>query len=120
MFNLFQMMQPKAPDGVEFLSPADAKGLIDRGEAAMVVDVRTPEEWSMGRIPGAYHAPVDSLRNHMKTLDPHRDKTVILYCRTQQRSGFAAGLLAKAGFTDVKVINGGILQWAQNGYPLEK
>ncbi len=120
MFNLFPAIQPKAPEGVEYLSSADAKGLIDRGEAAMVVDVRSLEEWSMGRVPGAYHAPVNALAKHMKAFEPHRGKTVVLYCRTQQRSGFAAGLLAKAGFTDLKVINGGILQWSQNGYPLEK
>ncbi|MBF0170939.1 MAG: rhodanese-like domain-containing protein, partial [Nitrospinae bacterium] len=66
------------------------------------------------------HAPLNILGEHMKALAPHREKTVVVYCRTQQRSGFAAGQLAQSGFTDVKVINGGILQWAQNGYPLEK
>jgi rhodanese-related sulfurtransferase len=120
MFNLFNVFQTKVPDGVEFIGVADAKTLMDDGKVAAVIDVRGLDEWVMGRIPGAYHAPVGQLAAHMNELSKHRNGTLVVYCRTQNRSGFAAGQLATAGFTDVKVINGGILQWVNEGMPLEK
>jgi rhodanese-related sulfurtransferase len=75
----------------------DVKGKLVAG--AVVVDVRTPEEFRGGAYPGATNIPVQELGQRLGELP--RDRPVVLYCRSGQRSAAAAQLLRQAGFTDV-------------------
>jgi phage shock protein E len=77
----------------------DARALVERG--ALLVDVRTPEEFAAGHLPGAINVPVDEIDRRASELgDPHR--SVVLYCRSGRRSARAAELLGKRGFTAVR------------------
>ncbi len=73
---------------------------------ARVVDVRTPAEFSDEAYPGAINIPLAVLSARMHELEP-KDKPVVLYCASGARSGQAAWLLKRAGFTDV--VNAGAL-----------
>jgi len=75
---------------------------IDAG--ARVIDVRTSGEYRGGGYPGAINIPLDELPKRIDRLRP-LDKPIVVYCASGARSAQAAGLLKKAGFTDV--INGG-------------
>ena len=68
------------------------------------VDVRTPEEYAGGHVPGAINIPLDQVQNR---LDEFRDmpKPIVAYCRSGARSGMATSILKGAGIADV--INGG-------------
>lgn len=68
------------------------------------MDVRTPEEYAGGHVPGAINIPLDEIQNR---LDEFKDmpKPVVAYCRSGARSGMAASILKGAGVDDV--INGG-------------
>lgn len=68
------------------------------------VDVRTPEEYAGGHVPGAINIPLDEIQ---KRLDEFKDmpKPVVAYCRSGARSGMATSILKQAGVQDV--INGG-------------
>jgi phage shock protein E len=70
---------------------------------AMIVDVRSPEEFSDGAYPGAVNIPLPELSQRMGEIP--KDKSVVLYCLSGARSASAARTLKKAGYTDV--INAG-------------
>jgi rhodanese-related sulfurtransferase len=93
------------------LSAEEVQGLINEG--ATVLDVRSPSEFRGGHLPGAMNIPVQSLRQQLGKLEP-RDRPVIVYCKSGQRSAKAKGILGDAGFTRVYNL-GGMSAW-----PLER
>lgn len=84
----------------------------------MVVDVRTPEEYAGGHVPGAVNLPLDALGARMDELGAHRDGEVYLICQSGRRSARAAELLSAAGYTAVNV-EGGTAAWRAAGHPVE-
>lgn len=76
---------------------------------ALLLDVRTPEEYTDGHIPGARNLPLQSL-SKIGTVAPDRNTPLFLYCRSGARSGQAARLLQRSGYTHVTNI-GGILSY---------
>lgn len=84
----------------------------------VLIDVRQPEEWQTGVIPGARKIALDQLRDHLSELD--REKQYILVCRSGNRSQMAAELMVKAGFSRVANYQGGMLAWNRQRLPLEQ
>ena len=86
-----------------------------------VVDVRDAKDFTgeTGHVPGALNLPLGELPARIEELAPWRKDGVVLICRTQVRSGEAARLLAKQGFSDLRVVRGGMLAWRESGYPIE-
>ena len=83
---------------------ATARSLAQAG--AKVVDVRTPEEFAGGHVPGAINIPYDQLPARAAEIGPP-STTVVLYCRSGRRSGIASEALQKAGYTklyDMQVV----------------
>ena len=74
---------------------SDARRFVESG--ARLVDVRTPEEFAAAHIPGAVNIPVQDLERRMEELEP-KDRPVVVYCQTGNRSGRAAGMLRNAGY----------------------
>jgi rhodanese-related sulfurtransferase/rubrerythrin len=74
-----------------------------------LLDVRQPEEYAQGHLPGSLLIPVGELHQRLGELD--RSRTAIVYCRSGVRSANAAGVLLNAGFGDVRNLSGGILAW---------
>lgn len=79
---------------------------------ALVVDVRTEDEFMDEAFPGAINIPVGALQTRMKELEP-KDRPIVLYCASGARSALAARILKAAGWTDVT--NAGGL-WDMPGY----
>lgn len=73
---------------------ADAREWVSAG--ALLLDVRTPEEYAGGHIAGARNIPVHELAAQLSGLP--RDRDVVVYCRSGGRSAAAAGMLVRAGF----------------------
>ena len=88
------------------------------GEDLQVLDVRTPEEWESGHIPGARHVFAPELRERDPGLDPERP--VAVYCGTGYRASVAASLLERKGFRHVHNVPGSITAWEKAGYPLHR
>jgi len=87
---------PLPPPGL--VDGATAQRLQARG--VTVLDVRTPQEFEAGHVPGALNIPVDQVAARSAELGT-KDKPVLLYCRTGHRSGIAAAELVKQGFTAI-------------------
>lgn len=87
--------------------PAAARALITAG--AVVIDVRTPEEYEAGHLPGAANIPVDVIGERLADIDAlvgaNKAAPIVVYCAAGRRAGKAKEQLAAAGFT--QVVNGG-------------
>jgi len=97
------------------ISPAQAKLEIQKG--AMLLDVREPDEYSVGHISGAVLIPLGELGLRLQELP--KDRLIIVQCRSGSRSAQGRDLLLKKGFTNVTSLSGGILAWQAAGYPIE-
>lgn len=95
------------------ITPADYQAtFVDGGANHMLVDVRTPEEFAGGHIPGAVNIPVQELQQRLEEIP--QDTAVVLYCRSGNRSNQAASILGDAGYPEIYDL-GGIVAWAGNG-----
>jgi hydroxyacylglutathione hydrolase len=81
-----------------------------------ILDVRAPEEWEEGHIPGATHFFVADLPEGMPQLD--RKQPVVTYCGTGYRASIAASMLQAEGFEDVRTVPGSWTAWNACGYPI--
>lgn len=91
-----------------FIDYAKAQELLAAG--AVVVDVRTREEYREGHIPGAKNLPLHRLDDLAKRNLPQKDQPIILYCRSGSRANQALRLLKKLGYTQLYNL-GGIGRW---------
>ena len=82
---------------------------IEQYPDAVLLDVRDPEEYELGAIPGSILLPLPELRNRLGELD--KDKTYIVYCATGIRAYIAIRMMTQTGFGDVKNLAGGISTW---------
>lgn len=111
------MFRGAAQPSVPTIGPADVPALIAAG--ALLVDIREQEEWDEARIPGAEFRPLSTIDRWWPQLP--RDATVILYCRSGNRSAHAArALIQRAGLANVVHLGGGILAWAREGFELDR
>jgi phage shock protein E len=106
------------------VKPITADELIARQHAKdaklVVLDVRTPEEFAEGHVPGAVNVPHDQVEARLGELQSLRDKDVVLYCRSGRRAGMAAETLQKAGFTRLQHLEGDMQGWTAAGRPTAK
>lgn len=99
------------------ITVAKANEIYNRG-TALFLDVREVDEWNQGHIPGATLIPLGELPNRLSELS--KDKEIVVYCRSGNRSQSGRDILLDAGFTNVTSMEGGINAWAQQNYPAEK
>lgn len=81
-------------------------------EQTLILDTRTREEYSMGAIPGSINIPVDELRQNFDSIAHQKDKDIVVYCRSGQRSYIATRMLMQKGFKNVRNLSGGYLTWS--------
>ena len=93
--------------------------LLRSGEPPLFLDVREPDEWEQGHIPGALHIPRGNLESRVEALVPERSRPIVAYCASGARSAFAAKTLEELGYEDVVSLEGGFNGWKQQGLPFE-
>ncbi len=96
------------------VNPQRARELIESD--AQLIDVRTDTEFAAGHIPGSRHVPLADVAAEAENLD--RERVLILYCRSGDRSSIAADAFAESGW-EAYSIEGGLLAWEEGGVPLE-
>lgn len=91
-----------------------------RSEKTGVVylDVREPQEWNLGHIPGAVFLPRGTLEGKIEGIIP-REKSVIVYCASGNRSALAADTMQQMGYSDVASMSGGFSGWVEAGGDIE-
>lgn len=107
------------PGGKFNLGPADATRMINQDDA-LVLDVRSMAEFKNGHIINAENAPLNSLKNHLKKLEKHKQKPIIAVCQSGTRSGSACSTLRKEGFEQVYNLQGGMVSWENANLPVKR
>jgi rhodanese-related sulfurtransferase len=95
-------------------STAEVVELIAGG--ARLIDVRTAHEHEAARLAGSERIGLEELLDRREEIG--KDETVVFYCRVGNRSGMAAQAFSAAGY-DVHNLSGGIVQWLEDGQPIE-
>ena len=88
----------------------EAAKRMEQEPAAIILDVRRPEEFQAGHIPGAINIPNETIGAEALPQLPDKDQTILVYCRSGNRSKQASEKLAELGYTQVLEF-GGILDW---------
>ncbi len=81
----------------------------------IVLDVREPDEYDQGAIPGSIHIPRGTLESNVEGRIPRRDARLLVICAAGVRSAFAADTLQQLGYTDVVSVAGGFNRWKDEG-----
>ncbi len=101
--------------GKPAVAPAAVGELAKRPDAPLVLDVRSPEEFAAGHVPGAVNIPHDQVARRVSEIDDKR--WVLVYCQSGRRAGIAEGVLADAGF-DVRQMEGSWARWKAEDRPV--
>jgi rhodanese-related sulfurtransferase len=99
------------------MTAAQAKAFIAQ-DAPLILDVRTPAEFKSGHLPDAVLIPVQELQRRIAELAPYRNRDILVYCATGNRSTVAAKILIDQGFTRIANLRHGIADWYQRKYPV--
>ena len=94
------------------VEPAD---VLDQVGSSIFLDVREPDEYEQGAIPGAVHIPRGHLEFQVEGRLLNKDEPVVVYCAGGARSAFAAKTLQEIGFTNVVSVIGGFNRWKDEG-----
>ncbi|MCC7554646.1 MAG: rhodanese-like domain-containing protein [Methanoculleus marisnigri] len=110
-----------APDDrvVRTITPSEASALIEeRGDdpGFVIIDVRRPDEFAGGHIPGAVNIDSAEFSEHLDGLDP--EATYLIYCQRGVRSAGVRELMRDAEFREVYEIEGGMSAWEEVGLPV--
>ena len=112
------MLWSLALAGVQDISSRDAKALLEKNRNVFLLDVRTPQENSQGKLPGTTLIPISEIERRINEIP--RNRTIVVYCAVGSRSRSAADYLSKIGYKDVYNMKDGIVGWYRNGFPLQR
>ncbi|MDH5478149.1 MAG: rhodanese-like domain-containing protein [Nitrospinota bacterium] len=117
LFSAF-LVQAQSTTSTTLISAPEAKKMLEAGEFDLVLDVRTPEEYTgpFGHIKDARLIPIQVLESQLKDIEAYKDKKVLVYCHSGGRSAKSARILKDNGFKDVSDLQGGITGWKAQGY----
>jgi molybdopterin/thiamine biosynthesis adenylyltransferase/rhodanese-related sulfurtransferase len=88
------------------------------GQRSELVDVRSQGEWDEGHLPGAHNIGRDYLESRIERTIPDRETPIVLYCESGNRSLMAAKTLVDLGYTNIRHLSGGYVDWKRDGYEI--
>jgi rhodanese-related sulfurtransferase len=112
-------MVAEALQNIPSVAPAALQARVQGGEQIVVIDVREPDEFAKGKIPGAFTIPRGVLEMQVDGRLP-LESTVVLYCGAGARSALACRSLAEMGYDKVENLEGGWHGWVGSGLPVEQ
>jgi rhodanese-related sulfurtransferase len=103
---------------VRQLDATETARLVAEYPDTVLIDCREPNEWNLGHIPGAVFIPRGVLEQNVEARIP-RDRKVVVYCASGNRSALAADRMTEMGYTDVASMRGGFRGWCEAGGDVE-
>ncbi|MDF1698941.1 MAG: rhodanese-like domain-containing protein [Saprospiraceae bacterium] len=92
------------------ITTEELKQKLDNKEDFVFIDVREPHEYEQFNL-GAQLIPLGTLPHQLDQLEEHKEKEIIIHCRSGARSGNAKNYLAQLGYKNVRNLLGGVLRW---------
>ncbi len=103
---------------VSLVDVSSASKLLEQDKTAMLLDVRTPDEFNAGHIEGAENIDFKSPDFVEKISNLAKDKHYVVYCGSGKRSGKATAKMEELGFTRITDVDGGTTAWSAANLPL--
>ncbi len=116
-FAAFRML-PRLLAGVPFVDPQTVNHRMEEDENAVMIDVRSPEEYKGEHVDGSLNVQPHELGENIEEKKAFLDTKIYVICLTSQRAAMAAKTLKGLGFTNVSVVKGGIKLWKKQGLPV--
>jgi molybdopterin/thiamine biosynthesis adenylyltransferase/rhodanese-related sulfurtransferase len=104
----------------ERVAPIAPEELEARLDEVALIDVRESDEYDQGSIPGAWFIPRGLLESSITDHLPELDAAIVLFCSADHRSALAAASLFDMGYTNVRYLTGGFIQWKNDGRTWER
>ena len=101
------------------VSPMELSRLVNH-EQAVLVDIRSKEEFAAGHIAKSRNIPLDEIESHSKKLEKFKKRPMVLICGSGNKTGKAATQLRKLEFDKLFQLTGGLVEWQKESLPLEK
>jgi len=108
------MLQSNIPQ----ITADEVQKAISEKNDLVLLDVRTSEEYSRGKIEGSINIPIDAISDRIIIAVPDKNKTIYVYCLSGSRSEIAVAMMKKLGYTNVFSMTSGLLMWRSKKYPL--
>jgi rhodanese-related sulfurtransferase len=106
---------PAAESGGGAISATELAERIAAGTAPVILDVRSPDEFAAGHLPGARNVPHDELRARIGALGLSHDQELVVHCHSGRRADIAREELAALGFRHVRELEGHWQGWQASG-----
>ena len=120
LFMLFYEERRSAAFGSGWaITPQAAVGRINK-DKAVVVDLRSEEQFKKGHIVSAMNASYTALEEELKKLQRYQDKSMIVICPLNKSAIFVLRKLRKMGFKKAEIVSGGMAAWEKEGLPIVK
>ncbi|MGB2601103.1 MAG: MBL fold metallo-hydrolase [Candidatus Omnitrophota bacterium] len=115
--NIIRVNQKGEAKALQMITPRETQELISHDPQIKLLDVRLPLEYSEKHIKDSVNIPIDMLLSKIKDLS-ESGRSYIVLCRTGNRSPMAADMLIQSGIQSVKVMEGGIIRWQKERFPV--
>jgi phage shock protein E len=115
----FEKLVADAKRNIQEISPQEAAAALERGDT-LLIDVRDPDEWQEGHIPGAKNFSRGTVELEIEEAAPDLSTRIITHCGGGGRSALTAESLQRMGYTNVKSMAGGFKAWKAAGLPTTK
>ena len=99
-------------------TPTEVLEMLQTNAAVIYLDVREPNEWTLGHLPNAMHIPRGNLESNIEAR-AGREETIVIYCARGNRSALAADTLQQMGYENVSSMADGFGAWIAIGGPVE-
>lgn len=106
------------PGDVPDIDVVKVQRTIKNEEDVLILDVRTPAEYSRGHIEGSINIPVDDIPTQAPKTIKDKNRVIYVYCLSGSRSTLACAELLSMGYKNTKNIRSGLLAWRTEGYQL--
>ena len=111
-------MVAKAKAAIKSVSAEDVKAAIDKKEKAVFLDVRDPQEYAGGHLPGAINVSRGTLEFNIWSKVSDQDAKIYVYCKTAGRSALATKTLNDLGYKNAVLMDAQFEDWIKKGYPV--
>jgi rhodanese-related sulfurtransferase len=111
-------MIAKAKGAIKTVSAADVKAAIDKKEKAIVLDVRDPNEYAAGHLPGSINVSRGTLEMNIWGKISDQSAKIYVYCKTAGRSALATKTLNDLGYKNAVLMDAQFEDWIKKGYPV--
>jgi rhodanese-related sulfurtransferase len=120
MLKTFRQLVEEAKQVIQTITPEELCQRVQEEGSWVVIDVREPEDYKGGHLPGAVNIPRGVLEMKIDEVATSEETPIVVYCGGGSRAALSAKALQEMGYRRVFSLEGGFRGWRGGGYPVEE